>query len=1763
MDNIDYGEDAIAKVYLTGLDDAALDGSVLVKVKGIYYLCTVNEGVGSTNIPDLAIGNYNAEAIFLTSGNYKEVSNNTSFNVGPIVPSLTLSIDDIVYGENATIKVNLTGLNGIKLSGNVIVTIGTKNYAVNVLDGIGTETVSGLKKGTYTAVAKVNASGNYKNASDEHDFVVSPANANLNVTIEDIDYGEAAIVKASLTGVNNEKPTATMVITINGRQHTVQIKNGVGSTSITGLDIGNYTNVQSHIAAFGNYAETSATSSFVVRAIAPNLTVSVNDIVYGGKATVNIELYGLNHDSLNATVVLNVGGEDYQVKITKGKGNITLPVLPGGDYTASVKFNAQGKYSEAIASDDFKVKPRGDLSITVNVENITFGQRAAINANLNGLNNDVINGILNYTVLDKGVEVYRGTLAVSNNIASGRIPTLLDVANYTVVASFGNNNYATKTARDNFTVSRLTSGLSTYVEDIIYGQTAKIKVYLHEEGGSGIENVDLYVNGIPYSVQVTNGEGTKNILNLSVGNYSVVAFYKTEYDSFSYIDHFNVIKAQSSISITGDRVEEGQDATVTVTVKSGSTPLEGTVIVNVNNIDYALNIGKTGIGTLTVSGLEGGEYPISAEYLGNDNYESSVYSVPVKKIVVDSKPKVTVLVSAKNYTFNQTGNLVINVTDAKGNLLSGNVTVLIDGNKYAEKSIANGHIEIPLSGLGSGLHAAEVTFTNDKYSDISNGTQFNVNKASPTITVTGDNIELGDVATVNVTVKCGSNPVEGIAIVTVNGTDHAVTIGKTGKGTLRIPDLPYGQYNVTAKFLGNDNYKGASFTGSAKIVVSSDLITFDLDVVDNNTKILVSNAKDAGGKALDGQIKGEVFQNGVKIADLTKGTLGGGTGTIAIPSTLNVGDYTAQISVVALDGSTAYENISFTVEPKSGVKVNTSVGNYAFDETGNLVVDVVDADGKKLSGNVTVLVDGNQYAVKAISGGHIEIALSKLGIGSHAVEVIFTKPNYLNASAIDYFNVTKVSPIMIVNGSTVEYGKTSTVTIKVTNQKGKVINGTVIVSVNCAGESLYDIVELKNGLGQANFRLDSIVGPGTYNVTANYVENDKYNSDKKTAKLTVTKSTDLSMDVAISENNYGEDTIITVSAVDGSGAAVTVSKVNVTIDGKKSELTVKSGKVNLGKLDAGEKTVLVSLNDGFHNVANATVVAKVNTLSGVKVNATVGNYAFNENGTLSIGVTDSKGKALSGNVTVLIDGKQYAVKPITNGKLDITLSDLGIDEHIAEVIFTNPNYLDASASKLFNVTKVSPVITLTGSTVKYGQLSYVDIQVTDQNGDPINGTVIVSIDDELFDVAEIAYGSGRATFDLDKKGEGVYVANASYVENDKYNSVKSSTRLTVTYSTKLNLAVTDNNPVEGEDVILTVSATDGSGAPVIVSNVNITINGSTYRAAVKDGKVNIGTLPLGSTNVKVLVDDGKHEATSVTKKVTVNEPSLLDTVITVVSSNIKYGNKEVINFTLNDIKGNKLTDNITVTVGDLVKTVKITKGVGSLTLSNLTAGNYPVVANYTGTKKYGSSVGTSFFNVAKNATMIIFSDMNTTAVDPKNDGRTGEYFYFTLKDANGNIMPNTPMQIGFNGKVYTYEKDGVCTNEKGVARLQINLGYRGDYTFAVCFLGDENHNASFVVAKIKVACQKPTLNVPNKHYKVSDSVKTLTATFKNEHGNLIPGQSVKFTIDGKTYSAKTNDKGVATVKVSLNKKGTYSFVASYGGSSTYSEVTKTATLIIS
>ncbi|MBQ6098656.1 MAG: right-handed parallel beta-helix repeat-containing protein [Methanobrevibacter sp.] len=190
--------------------------------------------------------------------------------------------------------------------------------------------------------------------------------------------------------------------------------------------------------------------------------------------------------------------------------------------------------------------------------------------------------------------------------------------------------------------------------------------------------------------------------------------------------------------------------------------------------------------------------------------------------------------------------------------------------------------------------------------------------------------------------------------------------------------------------------------------------------------------------------------------------------------------------------------------------------------------------------------------------------------------------------------------------------------------------------------------------------------------------------------------------------------------------------------------------------------------------------------------------------------------------------------------------------------------------------------------------------------------------------------------------------------------------------------------------------------------------------------------------------------------------------------------------------------------------------------------------------------------VVRQATDIKSQDYTTYAID-YNAGERGGYFTATLVDGSGNALANKAVKIGFNGKVYN-----TTTDENGVAKLQINLANEGTYTFAVAFLGDDQYNASFIVQKIIVNKKTTSISAAAKSYKASAKTKSYTVTLKTIKGSstdgktyLKEGKTIKLTVNGKTYTAKTNAKGQATFKLDITKKGTYTANINFAGDKTY------------
>jgi hypothetical protein len=97
---------------------------------------------------------------------------------------------------------------------------------------------------------------------------------------------------------------------------------------------------------------------------------------------------------------------------------------------------------------------------------------------------------------------------------------------------------------------------------------------------------------------------------------------------------------------------------------------------------------------------------------------------------------------------------------------------------------------------------------------------------------------------------------------------------------------------------------------------------------------------------------------------------------------------------------------------------------------------------------------------------------------------------------------------------------------------------------------------------------------------------------------------------------------------------------------------------------------------------------------------------------------------------------------------------------------------------------------------------------------------------------------------------------------------------------------------------------------------------------------------------------------------------------------------------------------------------------------------------------------------------------------------------------------------------------------------------------------------------VKKSKQKTKLKVPKKTYKKSSKSKKIVIYLKTASGKALAKKKVTFKLNGKKYTAKTNKKGKATVKVKLTAKKTYKFKVKFAGDSKYAAVSKKSSIKI-
>ncbi len=192
---------------------------------------------------------------------------------------------------------------------------------------------------------------------------------------------------------------------------------------------------------------------------------------------------------------------------------------------------------------------------------------------------------------------------------------------------------------------------------------------------------------------------------------------------------------------------------------------------------------------------------------------------------------------------------------------------------------------------------------------------------------------------------------------------------------------------------------------------------------------------------------------------------------------------------------------------------------------------------------------------------------------------------------------------------------------------------------------------------------------------------------------------------------------------------------------------------------------------------------------------------------------------------------------------------------------------------------------------------------------------------------------------------------------------------------------------------------------------------------------------------------------------------------------------------------------------------------------SLEIGNHVITSEVNAVDNYNDANTTSVLNVVEKVT--ISGNKAYTVYY----GNTVTY-KIRIMDANTNLpIMGKAVTFKVNGKSKTINSD-----KNGYASYKVKLA-AGSYTItATCGLKKVSNKITF----------KPTVIAKNLSKKKAKTVK-YTVKVVNNKGKILKNKKVAFKVDNKKYTAKTNNKGIATLTLKNLKVGKHTVSSTYSG----------------
>ncbi|WP_292887633.1 Ig-like domain repeat protein [Methanobrevibacter sp. UBA212] len=430
-------------VLKTIVDKKQLENNQFANVEFNFYLNDskylnlpkINLNLNSINgITNLNATPLNSKIIFTLTGfenatltaSYNNVLTSLNFEFLKSNPNINIKTSDIKIGEDLVVQVSVPRDAG----GNLTVNVGNITQVKEISKPIIEFVFSNLSADNYNVIVNYEGNQKYSSQVKTTDVIVNKYVSFVKVNLSEVEVDKDLIIIIT----TNADATGNISLYINSKLETLTLSQSKANYTIKNIIRGDYI-IKAIYCGDDKYLESSDSVKIEVDNIEATMNIKANDITYGKIAVIDVYL----NDNATGNVTVTVDGISNTSSVNNGRAQITIANLDAGvNKNITVFYTGDDTYFNKTVGSVFTIA-KSNLTFSISASDIMIGQDAVIKIIVPAKTTGT------FTIGEDTI-----TIPISGNIEY--VMEDLEIAEYTITATYNGNNYFTVSNTTEFKV---------------------------------------------------------------------------------------------------------------------------------------------------------------------------------------------------------------------------------------------------------------------------------------------------------------------------------------------------------------------------------------------------------------------------------------------------------------------------------------------------------------------------------------------------------------------------------------------------------------------------------------------------------------------------------------------------------------------------------------------------------------------------------------------------------------------------------------------------------------------------------------------------------------------------------------------------------------------------------------------------------------------------------------------------------------------------------------------------------------------------------------------------------------------------------------------------------------------------------------------------------------------------------------------------------------------------------------------------------------